>query len=222
MNPNQIQSLMMNVVIVHHGLGSKVISLAKETGVSGGTVLFGKGTARSNFLRFLELTDIRKEIVLVLSSEKDGNTLLDLVAEKLRFHKKNTGVAFSIEVNKVYGSQYCEANDPELKVNTGGRMNMHESIFVIVDKGKAVDVVEAAQNAGAKGATVINGRGSGIHETSKIFAFDIEPEKEIVLILTEKEITEQVCDAIVEKTGLDAPGKGIMFVQNVKKVYGIR
>ena len=37
--------------------------------------------------------------------------------------------------------------------------------------------------AGAQGGTIMRGRGTGIHETAKIFGIPIEPEKEIVLTL---------------------------------------
>ena len=97
----------------------------------------------------------------------------------------------------------------------------YDSIFVIVDKGKGEDVVDAASEAGARGATIVNARGSGVHETSKIFAIEIEPEKEIVLILTKDDITQAVCDKINKKMKLDESGNGILFVQKVNKAYGI-
>ena len=97
----------------------------------------------------------------------------------------------------------------------------YDSIFVIVDKGNGEDVVEAANEAGARGATIVNARGSGIHETTKIFAIEIEPEKEIVLILTKNDITDAVCNNINTKIELEKPGNGILFVQKVNKAYGI-
>ena len=100
-------------------------------------------------------------------------------------------------------------------------MANYDSIFVIVDKGKGEDVVDAANASGARGATIINARGSGVHETAKIFAIEIEPEKEIVLILTKDDVTDAVCDNINEKIQLEKPGNGILFVQKVNKAYGI-
>ena len=55
-------------VIVNYGQGSKVLGkIAKEQGVKGGTVLTAKGTYRKPILKgvfpFLELTDVRKEVV---------------------------------------------------------------------------------------------------------------------------------------------------------------
>ena len=49
----------------------------------------------------------------------------------------------------------------------------------------------------------------------------IEPEKEIVMMLVEDDTVEGVVDKIREKINIDEPGKGIVYVQNVNKTYGI-
>lgn len=94
-------------------------------------------------------------------------------------------------------------------------------IITIVNRGFSSDVIDATKSAGAEGGTVINGRGSGIHETAKLFGFIIEPEKEIVLTLIDANKTEQALQAITDKVGINKPGKGIAFVLDVKKTIGI-
>ncbi len=51
---------------------------------------------------------------------------------------------------------------------------------------------------------------------------EIEPEKEIVMIVSESTLTEAIVGSIREDLDIDAPGKGILFVQDIKDVYGIR
>ena len=98
---------------------------------------------------------------------------------------------------------------------------MYQAIYTIVDRGRAQAVIEAAERAGSRGGTVINARGSGIHETSKLFAMEIEPEKEIVLIVSQKQKTSEIVAAIREELGIDEPGKGIVFVQDVSEAFGL-
>lgn len=98
---------------------------------------------------------------------------------------------------------------------------MYHVITTIVDKGKAEDVIDAATKAGSKGGTIINARGSGIHETSKVFSMEIEPEKEIVIILSEADKTEAIVSSIKNELKIEEPGNGIIFVQDVNKTYGI-
>jgi nitrogen regulatory protein PII len=73
---------------------------------------------------------------------------------------------------------------------------MYQSIYTIVDKGRGEAVVEAATKAGAGGATIVGARGSGIHETGRLFNMDIEPEKEVVIIILKSEIAERVVSSI--------------------------
>ena len=67
----------------------------------------------------------------------------------------------------------------------------------------------------------MNGRGSGVHETSKLFAMDVEPEREIVMIISEKEHTEAIISAIHKKMKLEEAGNGILYVQDVNQAYGL-
>ncbi len=60
-----------------------------------------------------------------------------------------------------------------------------------------------------------------MHEHAKLFGITIEPEKEIVLTLIEREKTNEVLQTIVKEAGLDRPGKGIAFVVEVERVAGI-
>lgn len=96
-----------------------------------------------------------------------------------------------------------------------------ELIVTIVNRGFSDDVVDAAKEAGATGGTILHGRGTGIHENAKFFGIPIEPEKEIVLTLIDKNKTQAVLEAISKTIELDKPGNGIAFVIEVEKAVGI-
>ena len=83
----------------------------------------------------------------------------------------------------------------------------YEVIFTIVDRGLGEDVVDVATTAGATGATIINARGSGVHEREKFFAMDIEPEKEIVMIIINKDKTNKIIKSINDAMDIEN-GKG--------------
>ena len=93
-------------------------------------------------------------------------------------------------------------------------------IFTIVERGKGEDIIKATHEAGAEGATVFFGRGAGIHEHRKILGIPIEPQKEIVITLIEKEKTDIILDAIVKAGKLNELGKGRAFVIEVEKMVG--
>ena len=97
----------------------------------------------------------------------------------------------------------------------------YQLIITIVEQGNAEDVIECAKKGGAEGGTILTGRGAGIHDTSKILGILIEPEKEVVLTLIEKEKTDAVLEAIAIGMELEKPGRGIAFVVDVPKAAGI-
>lgn len=205
-------------VIINCGKGSKIIKFAKERGVLGGTIIIGKGTIRNKFLAFLELTEIRREIVLMIAERDIAQKALEALDKKLDLKKPNNGIAFTTSVAGVLGTKALEC---EIEEKRGVDNSMYNAIFVVVDKGKAEIVIEAASNAGSRGGTIINARGSGVHETSKVFGMEVEPEKEIVLILSKKDATKEIVLSIREELKIDEPGNGIIFIQEVNKTYGL-
>ncbi len=208
-------------VIVNFGAGSKVLHIARDCGVSGGTILLGKGTVPGNFLLdFFELRDVRKEILLMITEKSIGEKALSAMQTKLKFHKPNHGIAFTMPLRVFLGSGDCEF-DCDFQAG-GAEDTMYHSIFTIVDKGRGELVMDAGYKVGAKGGTIINARGAGIHEKSTLFHMDIEPEKEVVLILSECHRTQTIVTAIRKDLAIDEPGNGVIFVQSVGQTYGIR
>lgn len=212
------KSFVLNVIIVPYPKGNEVMKYAKSLGVQGGTSLIGRGTINNPILRWLALAENSKDIVLILT-DGQPEQLLNKIAQRFQFHRPNRGIGFSIPVLRLLGAanslgiQTCIPKEENMKA--------YEAILTIVPKGNGVSIVEAARLAGAKGATILNARGSGIHETAKLFSIVIEPEKEIVLMIVEKDQSSAICQSIVERTGLDQPGQGILFTQPVDEVIGL-
>lgn len=100
-------------------------------------------------------------------------------------------------------------------------MSEFSLIVSIVRKGWGSKALGASVKAGARGGTVIAGRGAGIHEQEKIFGISIEPEKEIVLTLVFNHQTERVLEEIVNAAELGSTGKGIAFVLPVDRIAGV-
>lgn len=101
-------------------------------------------------------------------------------------------------------------------------MNTNVSLIVsIVRKGWGSTVLQSSVKAGARGGTVLSGRGAGINEQEKIFGMAIEPEKEIVLTMVYPDQIETVLARVVEAAELNEIGRGIAFVLPVDRVVGV-
>ena len=99
--------------------------------------------------------------------------------------------------------------------------NEYELVICIVNQGFSEEVMQAAKECGARGGTVINARGTAKAEAEAAFNISINPEKEIVLILSKVEIKDAILHAIYTKVGLNSPGQGIAFSTPVDEVVGL-
>ncbi|CAK7076862.1 transcriptional regulator [Tissierella sp. P1] len=94
-------------------------------------------------------------------------------------------------------------------------------IIAVVERGKAEKVVDAAKSAGANGATIFYGRGTGESEVKKFLNMHVEASKEIILILTEIDKYKNIMNAMVEAGQLKKPGTGIIFTVPVTNLIGL-
>ncbi len=94
-------------------------------------------------------------------------------------------------------------------------------IVAVVERGKAEKVVNAAKTAGANGATIFYGRGTGESEVKKFLNMHVEASKEIILILTELNKYKKIMDAMVEAGQLNKPGTGIIFTVPGTNLIGL-
>ena len=205
------------IVIGSHGIGKKVIKHGKQLGVKGCTVFMGKGITRQrSLMKYLDLDEFKREIALLVMSEADEDTIMVELNKKISFEKRGR-IAITIPLRQVMGSQlhHSEVSDK------GVKNPMYNAIFTIVDKGQGEAVIEAARKAGSQGATIINARGSGIHETNKLFNMDISPEKEVVLVIEEYSKVDGIVKSIRKDLDIDEPGKGIIFILDIKKSFGL-
>lgn len=99
--------------------------------------------------------------------------------------------------------------------------NGYKCILAIVNNGFSEEAMEAAKACGAKGGTILHGRGTISKEAEKIFNITIQPEKEIVMILVDSKIKDDILHALYKAVGLKTPGQGIAFSMPVDDVVGL-
>ncbi|MBI1731594.1 MAG: P-II family nitrogen regulator [Gammaproteobacteria bacterium] len=90
-------------------------------------------------------------------------------------------------------------------------------ITCIVQRGMADAVVQAAQDAGAQGATIYYARGGGVRERLGILALAVEVEKEIINIVVASDHVDRVFERMYVAGKLDTPGMGFLYVTPLEK-----
>ena len=99
--------------------------------------------------------------------------------------------------------------------------NNHEVIFAIVDSGYAEDVMDIARELGVRGGTILNARGVAGQEAAAFFGITLHTEKEILMMVVEKDIRDSVLNAIYKQMGMAKKAKGIAFSLPVSDVAGL-
>ncbi|CAM3976119.1 P-II family nitrogen regulator [Alkalicoccus chagannorensis] len=213
------------VTIVKKGRAKKVMKAAKDAGSEGGTILLGSGVGIHEKKKIFGIDALHeKELVLNLVPEDILPGLLVQVQNRARLHEPGMGIGFIIDIKKTIGIAHMtyEENEEVLEDMTDNLSHRgFDLIITIVNKGDAGKVIDASNRGGAEGGTVMNGRGSGIHEKAKLFSIQIEPEKDVVLTLIKREKTRDVLKAIEEDAHINEPGRGISFVLPVEETVGI-
>lgn len=97
----------------------------------------------------------------------------------------------------------------------------HQLIIAIVDKGKDLIVMQIAKEQGARGGTILVGKGASIFDKRSVMGMNIEPDKEIVMIMTTKEKSQSIMSAISEKMQMDQPNTGVIFTLETEDVMGV-
>jgi nitrogen regulatory protein PII len=102
---------------------------------------------------------------------------------------------------------------------------MHFKLIVVMaEDGKTSEILEAAREKGATGATVLNqARGEGVKPVKTFFGLTIESQRDVILMLVEEHLSRQILETIAAVGGFDeTPGTGIAFQIDVDDAIGVR
>lgn len=192
--------------ILPRGKGSEFMKTIKDDGAIVITCYYGYGSASESIQSKLKVNKIRKEIVMAILDDENAKIAMDELEEKLV--KINTGVAFTSQL------EYKGESNLQNESN-------YQALYVIVDRHEGQKAVAIAQENGAKGATLIHGRGSAKEVKSILLNMNVEPEKDIVIMLVKNDIAENIKDAIYDKMNLYKENKGIIYSLPVMEVRGL-
>ena len=99
--------------------------------------------------------------------------------------------------------------------------NNHEVILAIVNSGFAEDVMDVARAEGVRGGTILTARGVANEAAAAFFGITLHAEKEILMMVVEREIRDRVLNAIYKEMGMAKAAQGIAFSLPVSDVAGL-
>lgn len=214
-----------------------------EAGFSLTLITYGHSDPPAEILEYLGADENKKSFVVSLGRSAFAGPALDKFNARFATSQMTRGVACTFPVRGVAGvSAYKfladESRDLRLKESAGKEESMdsnarmsvspasgsdyaYDTIFAVVNKGYTDVVMEAARQAGARGGTIFAARGTGNPEMERYYGFSIQPEKEVVIILVDRSISDAVIKAIYDAAGLSTNGQGIIFAVPSGRVAGM-
>lgn len=96
-------------------------------------------------------------------------------------------------------------------------------IIAFVEDGKTDLVLDAAREAGATGATVINqARGEGLNQKKTFMGLTLEVQKDVLLFVVEEHLARNILETINQVGEFDTEsGQGIAIQIDIEDVVGI-
>ncbi len=198
------------VTIVDRGKGDRVVDLCRARHVAVQLVMLGHGTA--SLVPGALVAPLLADLTLALGFSRPGKGIaftVPLSGISAAANRQTDGGRVRAEIN-------VEREVPPMTEN-----NQFELIISVVEHGMADDVMAAAKTAGARGGTVARARGLSSEEAEKFLHITIQPEKDVVLILTaaaqKQSIMKAICNEAFARTG----ERGIAFSVPVSDVTGL-
>lgn len=96
-------------------------------------------------------------------------------------------------------------------------------ILVFVEDENTDKVMEAAREAGATGATIINNaRGEGLNKATTFFGLSLESQRDVLLFIVEEHLSRKILETISTVAEFDdTPGSGIAVQIDVEDAVGV-
>jgi len=95
-------------------------------------------------------------------------------------------------------------------------------VLKVVEKDNLLDeAMEVARANGARGGTIVNARGVAKEEAAAFFGIAFHADKEILMIVVEKDVRNAVLNALYKEMGMDKKSRGIVFSLPVSDVAGL-
>ena len=227
---NSVRRISVLTLILEQRDTKKAESLLKSKGLALQYTYLGRGTASSELLDYLGLGSGDKTVITSPVPKSCVPALMSVVSDGLDLHRPSHGIAFAVPLSGVTAlitkQLDEEAENSILKNLERGEKQMvadttHSLLVVMINQGYSDDVMNVAKGAGAAGGTVIHARRAGDDKSMKNWGISIQPEREMLYILVDRDKKTAIMQAIGDKCGLHTDIQGLVVSVPVDAVAGL-
>ncbi|HIT08436.1 MAG TPA: transcriptional regulator [Candidatus Merdivicinus faecavium] len=214
------------VTIVDRGKGSAAVDIYRSHQLHFDYLCMGLGTANSQILDYFGLSETEKDVVFTLAPAWKVKNIIQKIDERFHLTRPGRGIVFSLPLTGVSGQVpqvLCKDEAPqEEEEETVEAVTKYDLILVVVNRDSLDTVMDAAREKGARGGTVLHARRVGLEDVENLLGFTLQPEKEIVAILSPRTQKLEIMRAINKVAGLTTECQGILFSLPVEDMMGLQ
>jgi nitrogen regulatory protein PII len=201
----------------------------------------GSGTASSEIIDLLGIGATVKAVFFCLVQSADTSRIIQEVRQALGTRSAGAGIAFSVPLGGVTARIFTmfeeaarEAAETQDARETGDKspdtqedrgvkaIEINNGMIIsILNSGNSDAFMTAARKAGARGGTVISARGISQEVMKKFFGISVQDEKEIIIILADKDTVVPVMEAVKSDFGPSSKAGGVIFSLPVDRVMSL-
>ncbi|MDL2217751.1 hypothetical protein LJC27_03750 [Christensenellaceae bacterium OttesenSCG-928-M15] len=229
---DQIKKFPMRVLVVisNPKLAEKARKLFEKNRLPLQYQFRAQGTASSEIMAMLGLGSITKTVSISMMPKPFAEKMLTLLERELEMKKPNTGIAFTTAITGI-STPAMKLVDENIRKEFLSNMENDTKqmlltsefslIMAAVNKGFSESVVSAANEAGARGGTIIQARYAVGEEIMSLMGVGLQEEKELVLILSKTETKLAIMKAIGEKFGMRSKAHGVVVSMPIDMIAGL-
>jgi nitrogen regulatory protein PII len=202
----------------------------------------GSGTASSEIIDLLGIGATVKAVFFCLAQSADTAHIVQGVRQALGARSAGAGIAFSVPLAGVSARIFAMFEESALQAaaetqgprEAGDKGSTTEEdqgvkaieinngmIISILNRGNSDAFMTEARKAGARGGTVISARGISQELIKKFFGISVQDEKEIIIILADKNTVVPIMEAVKSDFGPLSKAAGVIFSLPVDRVMSL-
>jgi nitrogen regulatory protein PII len=213
------------ITIVDKYSGGVVVAASKRGGARGGTKAVGRGMAQYFTGDGNADGAPTKALIFTLMHDEADSVVRELLRASLEDPGHINGIALLLDSSAMVRPGSGMENAESAPKRAGGeRMSTGNTgsntlITCIITHGQAGEIMSVARQAGAKGGTILNARGTGTEDDVKFFGISLAPEKEMLLIAAHSDHVQAILEAVCRLPIFSEPGGGIVYTTPVEEIF---
>lgn len=229
MNPTMEKgfSLRALLLIASPKLADKAEGLYDAAGAPLVHRLHAVGTASSEMMDILGLGSIDKSLLVSVLPKGAADAMLRRLHRELKLGLPGSGIACTMPLSGANAMLFrmllpMAGEADERKDENAMTDCKHMLIAAVVNQGYSEQLMDAARAAGAAGGTVLHSRHIiGSCEATSFWGLNVQEEKELILIIADKQSKLPIMKAISEACGMRTEAQGLVVSLPIEAAAGL-